>query len=290
MTKQTCIRCVMFLLLAAVFLLQCKTETITSRWAEESMKIDGACLEWGSDLVYNEDNGISYGIKNDDKMLYFVFITDDPNLQRRTILNGLVIWLDERGVKEKNIGFKYPRGLMERDMPSRNIMRALYTPDGRIDEAKFQLFVDQQFRDIQIVDKRGENLGIYTHREAEAIDVKFRLTCADNRMIYEMCLPLIGPEKHPWSLKSAQTICLGIEQPELDRSQFGRGPSMGGTNMMDASGGSGGRGGRGRGGSPGGGMDAGMAEMPTSSMGGGLQSTKTLKLWMNVVLASNVHE
>ncbi|MBN1560156.1 hypothetical protein JW998_07885 [candidate division KSB1 bacterium] len=266
----------------AFLLVQCKKLTLNSQWASEPVTADGEITEWDSALSYDEDLNVSYGIQNDDHSLYVALVTADQELQRHMMMSGLVLWLDADGGQEKEIGFKFPRGLMERGMPARHVMAAMRNPEG-MDEAQFDALIQQNFRDLQIVDARNQNLAIYTLHDAKQHNIQFKLKYSQGRLIYELCLPLDCAGRHPWSIAAA-TVGLCFETPELDFSPMGR-PSP---SMTDASGSGsgmrgGGRGGRGGGaGGPGGGMGE-------EEMGGGMRPTgpqmKNLKVWLTATLA-----
>jgi hypothetical protein len=266
--------------------IQCKKLIVNSQWANEPIKIDGQTTEWESVLSYDEDLDVSYGIQNDDHSLYMAFVTTDQELQRQMMMRGLVLWVDADGGKEKDFGIKFPRGLMERGMPAPRVMAAMRNARDGGNEAEFDNFVQQNFRDLQVVDAKGQNLGIYTQHEAKEYNIQFALKCSPHRMIYELCLPLECTGRHPWSIV-APNVGICFETPEIGSSMGGMRP---GPSMTDASGGGGMRGGGGRGGrgGPGGGM--GDEEMVGGTPGGmgpqGGGKTKNLKVWLTATLAT----
>ena len=263
----------------AIFLTQicffnCAKQSISSFWADESMTIDGEISEWQAAMQYDEKLDASYGFQNDDEFLYVALETGNPALQRQLLMSGLVIWVNDTGDKTKDIGFKFPRGLMERQRPSRDVMGAITNP--QVDDQRRQYLLDHNFRDLQVLDPKDKNLGIYTHKEAAAYNIQFDLSMARGLMIYELKIPLKCTAKHPWDFTAVSKAGIGFATPQMDFSQFGGRRPMGG-NMMEASQGNGG----GRGGGMGGDMSGGMG----GGMRGGFGQSKPINVWVSAILA-----
>lgn len=157
------------------------------------------------------------------------------------------------------------------------LFAALHPQEGDIDEARVNYHLGRYFRDLQILDPKNNNLGILAPNEAKELGIQFALKYSKGKMIYELCLPLEGGGRQPWSLTASPKIALGLETPEFDFSPM-RGMRPGGMGMMDASGGGGGRGSAGRN------MNGGLAG---GGMRGGKFSPKPLKMWMTVSPATN---
>ncbi|RQW08829.1 hypothetical protein EH222_05015, partial [candidate division KSB1 bacterium] len=155
-----------------------------------------------------------------------------------------------------------------------------------MDETQFDHFIQQNFRDLQIVDAKGQNLAIYTPHEAKGHDIQFALKYSQGRLVYELDLPLECTSRHPWSIAAASTVGLCFETPELGSPMGARRPTMTDASGAGAGGGGmrGGRGGRG-GGAPGGGM--GEEEMGSGMSPAGGPQMKNLKVWLTATLATN---
>lgn len=270
-----------------VLFVQCSHQTVNSHWADEAIAVDGEIGEWETAMYYDEKLDASYGIQNDGEYLYVAFETGNQALQRQLLMSGLVIWVNDTGDKTRDVGFKFPRGLMERRVPARDLMAALGNASG-VDDQRLAYLIDQDFRDVQVLDPKNKNLGIYTKKEALDHNIHFDLNIARGLMIYELQIPLQGSSRHTWNFDVA-SIGVGFKTPEFDRSQFGgRGPRGGG--MMDASNGGGGMGG-GRGGGRGGGMGGGMEGDKSGgmegmgSMSGGFRQMKDVDVWITATLA-----
>ncbi|RPI01679.1 MAG: hypothetical protein EHM72_05925 [Calditrichaeota bacterium] len=288
MKSQTCSRLFISPFLLLLFISGCKKQVLTSQIPENPLVIDGLNSEWNSNLIVDEKTKVSYAVQNDTKNLYLLLMTDDISTQHRLLMTGLVLWLDEQGDGVKEAGVKFPRGLMERELPAGDFFRSLHDRSGKFDEERFQAFTKEWCRDVQIVDHKSNNLGIFTHREAEQMGIQFQLGLHDNKMIYELCLPLEISGRVQWHF--APQITLGIETPQM---QFSGMRPMRPTSSADAGGSpggspGGGRGGRG-GGRGGGAIPEGNAEteLAGAGQGGGGRgmNSEPIKLSMDVILA-----
>jgi hypothetical protein len=256
----------------------CAKQSVKSFWADETMTIDGQISEWQAAMQYDEKLDASYGFQNDDEFLYVALETGNPQLQRQLLMSGLVVWLNDTGDKTKDVGFKFPRGLMERQKPARDVMATIN--NSQTDDQRLNYVLEHNFRDMQVLDPKNKNLGIYTHKEAAVYNIQFDLSMAHGLMIYEMKIPLKCSAKHPWDFSNISTAGIGFATPEMDFSQLGGRRPMGG-GMMEASQGSGG----GRGGGMGGGMGAGEPG-GMGGMRGGFGQSKPINVWVSATMAT----
>jgi len=77
------------------------------------MTVDGKVDDWHGAKYYLEDLYISAGLINDDQYLYVTMIAEDPMIRTQIMRQGLVVWLDPKGKKEKTFGIKFPLGRLE---------------------------------------------------------------------------------------------------------------------------------------------------------------------------------
>lgn len=277
--------------LGQLFFLHCAKQTVNSIWADETMKIDGEIGEWQAAMMYDEKLDASYGFQNNGDYFYVALETGNAALQRQMMMSGLVVWLNDTGDRTKDVGFKFPRGLMERRVPARDLMGALANPD--MDEQRLQYLIHQNFRDLQVLDPKNNNLGIYTQKEAAEHNIQFELRMVHGLMIYELRIPLASSGRHPWNFADATTVGIGFATPEMDFSQFGGRRPMGAPAMDAGSSGGGMRGGGGRGGGMrgGGGMDGDMGGDMSGGMGGGMGGgfgqSKPINVWHTITMAKN---
>ncbi len=152
--------------LGHIFFTSCAGPSVNCVWVDESIQIDAEISEWKTAMMYDEKLDASYGFQNDGEYLAIAMETGNPELKRQLLMGGLVIWVNDTGDKTKDVGFKFPRGLMERRVPARDVIGALGNP--KADDRQLQYLIDYNFRDLQLLDPRNNNLGIYTQKEAAA--------------------------------------------------------------------------------------------------------------------------
>jgi hypothetical protein len=70
-----------------------------SVYAPATIKIDAKINDWGNLQAFNKANGLSYTIANDDKTLYFVVKTDDPNIANKIAAGGIDLTINTVGKK-----------------------------------------------------------------------------------------------------------------------------------------------------------------------------------------------
>ena len=276
---------VSFAVIAGASLLHCKKQIVSSNRAETPPVIDGLSDEWQSGVMLNEKWQVAYALSNDDRYLYLMLSSDHPGSQSRLLMSGLVVWLDTQGDGKKDIGFKYPIGIFERGLNPGEVMRSLMGRNGW-DEAGFRSYVKNWCSDIQLIDDKNKNLGMLNHRDAQACDIHFQLALHENKLVYELAVPLDGTPKHPWNLRGTN-FRLGFEAPKFEFSGMRRpmgGFAPGGAESGGGSPVGGGRGGRGGGGG-GGAMPmpdgGGMPQAPAR----GMFNSDPINLWMTVSLA-----
>lgn len=81
---------------------------LESFWTAKEFQIDGQLEEWGDySLNHFEDEKFSVGVRNDSSFLYLMFVTRDQYMVRMAQMNGLKIWLNGKGKKDKNFGLLY---------------------------------------------------------------------------------------------------------------------------------------------------------------------------------------
>ena len=100
--------------LTALLLAACSSPlpTVASGPAPNPMAVDGEAREWeGALRPVPEEAGLSLGLRNDADALYLVVVAGDDWQGRRIAANGLTVWLNPTGTKDKAYGLSFPVGL-----------------------------------------------------------------------------------------------------------------------------------------------------------------------------------
>lgn len=93
---------------ALALMVGCQSEQVQSSWSMEHVLIDGQRTDWtGKPTTYLKDSAVQLGLCNDADNLYILLrFTDEKKafVMRR---NGLRIWFDNSGKKQKKLGIRY---------------------------------------------------------------------------------------------------------------------------------------------------------------------------------------
>lgn len=213
-------------------------------------------------------------------------VTSDRELIRKIVGSGLIIWLNGEGGKRKSFGIKFPLGMISNGMPAGEFMRTLRNPESQLDDDQMSLFVEQRFRELQLLADKGKEKNVYALKQAKAKGLEVKLSLKNGLLIYEAKAPLIFDDGiASINIAAENPVGLGLETPTIDsramQENMGANGSMsgdrGGDIGGDRSGGmAGGRGGMGGGkGGRGGGM------------GGrsGMSAPTPVKIWTTISLA-----
>jgi hypothetical protein len=285
----------------------CKTIEVSSLWLDRPIVIDGSDAEWENAKMYIEEANLSLGLFDDAEYLYVSLVTADRNVQRRIMGQGLTVWFDAKSRKGKTFGIHFPLGMgggmpgspgfgaegsgSEREVGRSSGFRtpgrggagagendAGYRPDeGMLNRVQTEMEILGPGKDDRVLLPLDGKQGI-----------EVRTGYLNERLVYELKVPLIRGEEHPYAVGviSGKTFSIGFETPKNDKSRMPNLERMGGP-----PGGEGGEGGMG-GGPPGGfGGPGGGRGMPGGGPGGpppggsGFSMPEPLKLWMNVVPA-----
>jgi hypothetical protein len=265
-----------FLLLFLLFIgmqTGCSTLRLESIWRNRDITIDGKSEDWLGAKYYFEDISVSVGLINDDRHLYVSLMTENRMIMGQIMMQGLTLWLDPKGGKEKAFGIRFPLGQQEGERMTPESMESL-------DRQEMMERFQEALKELEILGPTGDVVEKLSVDEAKGIDVKLR--AEGGLLIYEIKVPLSSSEEHPYAVraKAGDTIGFGFESPkvEMQRPAGMRGGGMPG----------GGRGG----GPPGGIGDMGGGRGGMGMPGGGMRfrMPEKLNIWASVKLASPNNE
>jgi hypothetical protein len=246
--------------------MNCSMLELESTWKDRDITLDGKGGDWLGAKYYFEDLAISVGLINDDQYLYVSMMTENPMIRAQIMRQGLTVWLDPKGGKNKTFGIKYPLGRQRTGQEGERL-----TPETMMDEiAREEMMqkLQESMTELEVLGPDEDVLGKMDVKDAKGIDIKMRN--AGGTFVYELRIPLSSSEEYPFAIgvKSGDVIGVGFLSPKMQMQK----PSgmRGGGRMPGGGGGMGGRGGMG-------GMRAG---------GMGWQMPRQLKIWAKVQLAS----
>jgi hypothetical protein len=250
----------LMLSLALSMLIGCSTLELESTWKDRDITMDGKSGDWLGAKYYFEDSAVSVGLINDEQYLYVSMMTENPMLRTQIMQQGLIVWLDPRGGKNKTFGIKFPLGRqMGEEEGERMDPRVMMDEMSREEMMKK---LQESMTELEILGPEGKVLGRMDIEDAQGIEVKMRN--AAGTFVYELKVPLASSEEYPLAVgvNPGDTIGVGFLSPKM---QMQRPSGM-----------------RGMGGMPPGGRmppGGGMGRM-------GPMIPKDLKIWAKVQLAS----
>jgi hypothetical protein len=238
---------------------------LNSDWRDREITIDGKNADWLGAMLFFEEDNISVGLLNDDNFLYICMIAEDQFIRAQVMRQGFTLWFDPDGGKEKIFGIKYPVGMKASGLPGgierddQNLERAREAPRRPMNE-------------LEILGPGKDEVKKMLVEEAKGIDIHVEFS--SGMLVYELKVPLIQSEQHPYAIgaEADSSVGIGLETAKMERPDMRSG--------MSGEGGRGGPTGGMRGGAGGRGMPGGRrSRMP-----------QPLKIFAVVQLASNNNE
>jgi hypothetical protein len=174
---------------------------------------------------------------------------------------GFTLWFDPDGGKEKTFGIKYPLGMQASGTGMRGDEQSME----RSRQAPRRPMVE-----LEVLGPGKDEVKKMPIAEAKGIDIIVEFS--SGMLVYELKVPLIQSEQHPYAIgaEAGSSVGIGLEAPKMKRSDM--------SGQMSGERGGGGPSGGMRGGAGGRGMPGGDRRS---------QMRKPLKIWAVVQLASN---
>jgi hypothetical protein len=245
--------------------MNCSMLQLESTWKEREIVLDGKGGDWLGAKYYFEDSGISVGLINDERYLYVSVMTENPMVRAQIMQQGLTVWLDPKGGKNKTFGIKYPLGRRgdEQEVEALDPQKMM---DEKAREEMMKKF-KEAMSELEVLGPDERVLAKMDIEEAKGIIV--RLRDAAGTFVYELRVPLSSSPEYPYAVgvEAGDVMGVGFLSPELEMR---RPPGMGGRSPV-----------------PGGGMEGpgGIGGMPgMGSMSRFIPGQ--LKIWAKVQLAS----
>ena len=252
------------LLLLTFLLVGCSNSKLelNSNWRDREIIVDGKNADWLGAMLFFEEDNVSVGLLNDENFFYICMIAEDQFIRAQVIRQGFTLWFDPDGSKEKTFGIKYPVGMQASDLPG-----GMRSDEQRMERSS--QIPRRQMNELEILGPGKDEVKKMLIEEAKGIEINIEFS--SGMLVYELKVPLIQSEQHPYAIgaEAGSSVGIGLETAKMER------PDM-------RSGMSGGR----AGGGPTGGMRGGVGGR---GMPGGRRPRmpQPLKIWAVVQLASN---
>jgi len=239
----------LLLLSTAILTNGCKDIELNSSWRDRDIQIDGMQFDWENMLYNLGDEKVNIGIMNDDTCLYICLVPLDETTIRQAMMMGFTVWIESKREKDSKFGIRYPIGVKDIGIPMRDRDQK-QRPEEHWD------IVDESLRKIQII-KPDDNDTVDILAENQS-GLEVRVGTRNERMVYELKIPLIYAENSPYAIGAlpGDQVKIKFETGQFQRPEMKR---PGGDRPKGGMPPCGGMTGGGRGRRPGGGM---RQEMP----------------------------
>jgi uncharacterized membrane protein YgcG len=272
-----------------IFLVFIVTSNLNAQEVEDNMrmvkpfKADGISNEWNEPLnEYNDATKLAFALANDDKNLYIVIESLDPQTTFSVLRGGITLNINTEGKKKKGINLVFP--ITEGQLSTENHDQAKgETPHS---SWKGELSSDDLsiYKNIKISGFKNIPDGNLPSNNTSGIETGMSVN-SNRDLIYELSIPLTQLQidldtKKPlmYNIKINAPAKSNFKRP--DKPAEGSGRSGG----MSRGGMGGGRGGAGGGGGRSGGMGGRGGEHPTGNLN---SESKSSDFWIKFKLAKS---
>jgi hypothetical protein len=260
--------------LVGVLVAGCGSEEVVSVSLDREITVDGDSDDWQGILRFNEDANLSYGLANDENVMYIVIVVGDRDVRRQIIMSGLYLWFDPAGEESRRFGLRFPIGLQE-DVEDMMAMMREQDPN------KLAESFDETVKEFLVI---GPHDTDWRRAGVNTVDgIEMAATADASKLVLEFMVPVTNDGQYGYGIGAVpgDAISLGVQTPEFDRDAMRQ-------QMQSDAGGRGGKGGGGGGAHGGGGRGGGGR----GGMGGGGTSgtqrpdvPDPIKVWTTVRLA-----
>ena len=239
----------------------CGGVRLESSWPQKKITVDGRDGEWGEKYFFDKEGAI-VGLANNAEHMYLFLSTTDRALQMKLLRQGFTVSFDPKGGKKSKFAVRYPLGLSEDDlwllMESMRGGQEEWRGGGiqGIGPKINPQMLESMYAKV-IAETNLEILGGSEYRKkllplASVPELEVALSCADNRLVYELKVPLAkidtGDYQVGIGVEKGGSVGVGLLTPELDTRSLRRerDPRVGGLGAGDPYSRGGGYGGYGR--------------------------------------------
>ncbi|GAB4320355.1 MAG: hypothetical protein Kow0074_10620 [Candidatus Zixiibacteriota bacterium] len=218
------------------------TLKLNSAWSNGTVSVDGHDADWEAGRTYLDARKMTVGVQNDSQYVFVCLVTTDETIVRQILAAGLTVWFDPDGGDDKRFGIRYPLTRRGMGLPPPS--------DARRPDPHSVDLSDSVAPEMELLDEQGEI--VQRLRTGARSDLTAQIRLADNRLVYELQVPLYFGASHPFAIGTAAGahVGVGFETPEMTRDRPSMNEPRGGMGRSGGrmgGGGFGGRGGAGRG-------------------------------------------
>ena len=189
---------------AAIMLLAgCGTTEITSHWRSSDSDFYGPDAGWATSTF--DDRRLSGTVFNDSEYVYVGLRTNNRELQRLVLHEGITWWFDRDGGGKKSFGVHYPvaapgqrpqEGAEEREVAPPSLERPMDQEEVMKAPAELELFTgENEHQRMSILATGGIEAKFHRQRDT---------------LVYELRVPLAPGAKHPFGISARPGALIGL--------------------------------------------------------------------------------
>lgn len=181
-----------FVLLSLTYFISgCNDIKVNSQWCDREISIDGMSFDWENVLMNFEDKKVNLGILNDDDYLYICLVPLDETIIHQAMMMGFTVWLTSESDKDLKLGIRYPVGTKNNRMLPNDI------PSERNRE-ELRRNIEESLNEIMIISSNKLDTIAIPVGNTSAVEI--RVGTKNERMVYELKIPLTESSDHPYSI------------------------------------------------------------------------------------------
>ena len=188
--------------------------------------IDGALGEWGGNLTYVDDEPVSMSVMRTDSLLYVALSTQDQSLIRSVAKNGLIVWVDPKGGKQRTYGIQYPLGLRAQRAGQRSPQASGAAGASRPTATLDQLALNE----LDVIRHDSTRVRIPAKFSS---GLRAQATIDRGALVYELAIPVntasgtVTGQTHGLRSALGSTIGIGLQTPDPDEERNLQMPDQG---------------------------------------------------------------
>lgn len=200
-------RVLAFLLLISLLSTGCKTTaSLESSALVEPVTVDAQLEEWAGKLSTIAGGELSVGVQNDGEYLYVGLTTSNPQRIAQIMQQGMILWIDPAGGKEKVFGVQYPIGIVTTSGSAGGLTS---------DPTANRISIEKSMQEIALIGDGGQ---AFRRRKDSVPGITMHAEASDRAFTYEAKLPLSADEGIVYAIgtEPGRQIGFGLTNPEIE--------------------------------------------------------------------------
>ncbi len=222
MTKNKVATSVLFLIALCFTLLMtaCEEEAagIRSSWRDREIYVDGIDPEWkGCPKYYDEDTMTSVSLLNDENHLFIRVTTQNQEIQRQILIQGLTVWFEQKGEKKRKMGVHFPVGI-----PREKRMQ-MFRDASKDQQDPFRGLLEKGQREIQLLGPGEYEQKTMPVSEIRNYDMDVKINKTERDLVYELKIPITKTEenRHAFLHPGKESFRLGFQVGDREKEIVG---------------------------------------------------------------------